>query len=254
VTNLTEDPFALEDFTFFTYTTNQATLDATFTSGNYVFTVNASSSNQQVTINLPSTLAQPPAPHVTNYSAAQSVNAAQPFTLAWDAFAGGTASDYIYVDVSGVFTTATPGTSNALIGTATSVQIPANTLQSNTTYNAEISFYHGIYVTNKAGNYATAAFRDSATQFSLVTTGGSATGTGGGGPVTLTNASWSSGAFSFNVLSDVGQSLIIQFNSSFASGPWQTLVATNSATGVVQVTDSVNTGKPSVVYRAQLGQ
>jgi hypothetical protein len=250
VTNLMEDPFTPGDFNFVAYNTNEAILEALFTSGNYVFTVNASSSNQQVTVDLPSTLAQPPAPHLTDYTAAQSVNAAQPFTLTWDAFAAGTASDYIYVDVSGIFTTSTPGTSNALNGTAISVQIPANTLQPNTSYNAEIDFYHANYVTNKAGNYATAAFRSTSTQFSLITSGGATAG----GPVTLTNASWRGGAFSFNVLSDVGQSLIIQFNSKFASGPWQTLLTTNSATGVVQVTDSVNTGNPSVVYRAQLGQ
>src|SRR5205823_1040286 len=31
---------------------------------------------------------QPGAPHLTNYPAAQSVNAAQPFVLGWDAFPG----------------------------------------------------------------------------------------------------------------------------------------------------------------------
>ncbi len=254
VTNLMENPFSLEDFNFVAYNTNEAALDATFTTGNYVFTINASSSNQQVTVNMPSTLAQPPAPHVADYTAAQSVNAAQPFMLRWDAFAGGTASDYIFVDVSGIFTTPSPGTSNALVGTVTSVQIPGNTLQAGTTYNAEIGFYHAEYGTNKAGNYATAAFRSSSTEFVLTTTNGVTIGGGGGGPVTLTNALWTGGTFNFTVLSDPGQSLIIQFTSSLASASWQTLLATNSTTGTLQVTDSVNTGDRSVYYRVQLGQ
>lgn len=249
VSNLFENPVAPEDFFLDASNTNQTTLDTTFASGDYIFTVVAATSNQQVTVSLPASLVQPGAPDLTSYTAAQSVNPAQPFKLTWDAFAGGTAADFIYLTIGTDFGTPMPGTSNALPGTATSVQIPAGTLQPNTTYNSSISFYRLIAATNK-NSYTTAAFRDSVTQFSLITTAGSATT-----PLILTNASWSGHTFSFNVTSAVGQSLIIQYNTSVAlnSSLWQTLLTTNSATGVVHVSDSVNTGNPRVLYRAQSG-
>jgi len=44
-------------------------------------------------------LALPNAPHVNNYAAAQTINAGAAFTLAWDPFVGGTATDSITVQV-----------------------------------------------------------------------------------------------------------------------------------------------------------
>jgi methionine-rich copper-binding protein CopC len=246
VSNLFENPFAPEEFFLDAGDTNQTRLDATFGSGNYMFTVVSADSNQQVTIDLPASLVQPAAPHITSYTAAQSVNPAQSFTLKWDAFAGATAADVVYVSI-GAFNTSMPGTSNALAGTATSLEIPAGTLQPNSNYDSSITFYRLNSATNHGDHML--AFRDSVTVFTLITTGGATT------PVILTDASWSGHTFSFNVTSAVGQSLIIQYNTSGAllSSQWQTLLTTNSATGVVQVSDSLNTGGSHVMYRAQTG-
>ena len=80
---------------------------------------------------------------------AQTINPTQPFTLTWDAFSGGTSADYISVGVDDqdsdtIFKTADLGSPNALKGTATSVVIPAGTLQAGSNYNATIGFFHGV--------------------------------------------------------------------------------------------------------------
>jgi hypothetical protein len=246
VSNLMQNPIHPEQFLLSVGNTNQAIMDSTFGTGNYVFNVTAATSNQQVTVNLPSTLVQPNAPHLTNYTAAQAVNPTQLFTLGWDPFTNGTATDYVYVVIGNDFSTPLLGASNALTGTATSVQIPANTLKLNTNYGASISFYRMVSTTNGSA-YFTDAFRDSITYFSLITTSGTTT------PLILTNASWSGHTFSFNVTSAAGQSLVVEYNTSFVSNQWQTLLTTNSATGLVQVSDSSNTTNSLLFYRARTG-
>jgi methionine-rich copper-binding protein CopC len=249
VSNLFQNPIDPAQFFLSVADTNETAFDTDFGAGDYIFTVSAATSNQQVIVNYPATLAQPSAPALVNYAAAQSVNPAQPFTLEWNVGAGGTPGEFVFVSVGSVFSTPTLGASNALPGTATSVQIPANTLQPNTNYTGTIGFYNFIAVTNTSGDYITQAFRESLTQFNLITIGAG----GVTGPITLTNASWSGGAFGFNVTSAPGQNLIIQYSTDLNSSQWQTLLVTNSATGFIQVSYSVNTANSHVFYRAQAG-
>ena len=249
VSNLLQNPVEPWQYFLSNGSSNQTTLDNTFGNGDYVFTLDTAFTNEQATIDLPATLLQPGAPQISDYTAAQSVNPSQAFTLTWEPFVGGTASDSIFVTIGTNFTTPEPTTSNALPGTATSVVIPANTLQPNTSYESIISFYHLILSSNISAGYTTAAYRSSYTEFNLSTTSGTST------PVTLTNLSWSDHTFSFNVISGIGQSLVIQFTTNTPLfTQWQTFLTTNSATGVVQVTDSVNTTNRHVFYRAQTGQ
>jgi len=127
VSNLTHNPLHAESFFLFGSNTNLTNFDTAFPSGIYQFMVFASASNQQVSVNLSSSLTQPNAPHISNYAAAQSVNATQAFTLTWDAFSGGTVSDFISVAIGSDFITPSFGTAGVLNGTATSLLIPANT-------------------------------------------------------------------------------------------------------------------------------
>ncbi|MGO8676208.1 MAG: Ig-like domain-containing protein [Limisphaerales bacterium] len=248
VSNLTQNPVEPWLFTLSAASSNQTTLDNAFGNGNYLFALDTASTNELATIDLPATLVQPGAPQISDYTAAQSVNPAQAFTLTWEPFVGGTASDTIFVTIGADFSTAAPTTSNALPGTATSVAIPANTLQPGSNYDSFISFYHLILNSNISAGYTTAAYRYSSTEFNLSTTVGAST------PVTLTNMSWSGHTFSFNVASALGQSLIIQFTTNTPPfSQWQTLLTTNSTTGVVQVADSANTTNRHVFYRAQAG-
>jgi hypothetical protein len=251
VSNMSPNPLAPEEYFLFASDTNQTTFDSTFPNGDYTFKVYASTSNQEVTVDLPSSLAQPSAPQISNFAATQSVNPNQPFTLEWDAFPGGTSKDAIFVSIGDAYITGEASTSNAIPGTATSIQIPAGTLQSNSSYASSVGFYHLIIVSNLP-TYVTVALRETVDQFTLLTTSGSAAT----GPVVLTNASWSGHTLTFNVSSSSNQTVTIQYNTSLglASSTWKTLLTTNSATGVFHVTDSVNTGKSSVFYRAQFAQ
>jgi hypothetical protein len=242
---LSQNPAAPESYYLVDGTTNLATFQATYPSGNYGFNVQAATSNQQVTVNLPSSLVQPPAPHVNNFAAAQAVDVTQPFTLSWDTFSGGTTADYIAVTVGDVFGTVNPPATNALNGTATSVVIPAGTLQADTQYDATITFFRMIANTNTT--YVTEAFRATATQFTLSTFSGAAV------PLVLTNAAWASGVFSFDVTSAAGQTLTVEYSTALQPGSWNTLLTTNSAPGDVKITDPAPVTNPRRFYRARTG-
>ena len=225
VSNLLQSFFAHEQFTLFGYNTNLGTFDATYPSGQYTFTVKAATSNQTVTVLFPATnvMAQPGAPHVANYTAAQSVNPALPFVLTWDAFPGGTAADYVYVEVGDVFSSTNAGSPGALPGTATSITIPAGTLQTNSIYDSWIYFYRYTATTN-GSNYVTGVYRAAATDFSLSTTSGSSAT----GPLVLTNAVFASPNFSFDVLCSTGQTVTVEYRTNLTAGTWKTLLTTNS--------------------------
>jgi hypothetical protein len=246
VSNLSQSMTEPSDYFVGEISTNQTALDTLFGNGNYAFTIVTAASTQQATVDLPASLAQPGAPHIANYTAAQSVDPAQPFALEWDAFPGGTASDFIYVSVGAIYTTAMPGAPNALPGTATSFSIPAGTLKSGKTYDTTVAFYHAILATNIAAGYATSAIRDSVTHFNLITAGG------GTAPLVLANVAFNGHTITFSLTAATNQTVIIQSNTNItlATSQWQTLLATNSPTGFIQVNEPVNPAFPGVFYRA----
>jgi hypothetical protein len=241
VSNLMQNFVAPENYFFFGTYTNLAAFNATFPAGNYVFNVMASTSNQNVTVNLPAGLTQPNAPHVANYAAAQAINPAQPFQLTWDAFQGGTTADHISLAIGDTFETPDAGSPGALTGTATSFTIPAGTLQPGSNYNATLTFSRSTGTSN--ASYAATAFVSTSTDFRVNTSGVITP------PVILTNASWSNGTFSFDVRSAAGQGLIIEFSSTLLTNQWATLLTTNNASGSVRI--SHTTGSSHLFYRAR---
>ena len=221
VSNLTQlPPPQAEIYVVYGNETSPATYEAKYPAGNYTFQVGAVSSNQTALVTLPTTnsLPQPGAPHISNFTAAQAVNPGQPFILTWDAFPGGTAADYIDVDIGPNFGSPNPGSPGALTGTAVSFTIPAGTLQSNTTYAAQIGFFRHAGTTN-AGN-AMDAYRATYTEFTLATLGS--------GLLALTNAAISSTNFTFDVRCFPGQNVIVEYKTNLTTGGWQTLLTTNS--------------------------
>jgi hypothetical protein len=245
---LAEDPSSPEAYHFFDTSTNNSAFDAQYPSGDYLFNVQATSSNQQVTVTLPSTMPQPPAPHLSNFIAAQSVDPTQPFTLTWDAFNGGTANDFIIVQIETNFMTATLGSTGVLSGTATSVVIPAYTLPpSRFLSSCYLTFYHYNGVTNSS--YATFAYRASSTQFFMSTTAGSNTA-----PLVLTNGvRASNGVFSFVITSSAGQQITVLYSDTLQPGSWNTLLTTNSPGGQVLISDPGSPGSSHRSYRARKG-
>ncbi len=218
---------------------SQPGFDTTYPAGNYTFAIQAMSSNQTVTVNLSPSLTSPPAPHLTNYLAAQAINPAQPFVLKWDPLAGGSASDVIYVEIyGGYFNTPALGNAGALNGTATSVTIPAGTLQASQTYSGCVTFYHSLLATNGTA-YLTLTYRAATTEFGLQTGSGST-------PLILTPAGWSGGSFYFQTTCTNGQALIAEYTTNLAPPHWTTLYSTNSPAS------SVRFGDPHAVTNRQL--
>jgi hypothetical protein len=242
-TNLTRNIFAPELFTLFDSTTNLGTHNSTYPVGAYVFTVQATTSNQTVTLNLPSG-AQPNAPRVANYGAAQSVDASQPFTLSWDAWSDGTAADFIQVEVGSQFRTPDVFEAGALNGAATSVVIPAATLAAGQSYDASILFVRGTWTTNQP-TYHTFVGRMTTTQFQLIARSGQVPT-----PITLTNAVAGPGTFSFEVVTSPGRVLTVEASTNLQPGSWTSLLTTNSTTGKVQFTDLEAVSFPARFYRA----
>lgn len=227
--------------------TSLSTYDATFPAGNYTFFVQATASNQTVVVNLPSTasLPQPGVPHLTNYPAAQAVNPNQPFVLGWDAFPGGAATNYIFVEIgtNSAYRSPDPGMPGALPGTARTFTIPAGILQPNTSYFSRVGFYNFAGATN--ASYAAAAYRATFTEFSLVTIGTS--------PLVLTNANWSAGGFSFDVLCTNGQTVTIEYTNILTAGPWPKLLTTNSPGPKIHIVSTQAIAQPKLFYRARNG-
>jgi len=223
-----------------------AALDIAYGTGGYLFTVQATSSSMPVTVNFP-TLNQPPAPHLSNWTAAQAIDPTQPFVLAWDAMAGGTAANCIYVEIyGGAFKTPALGDAGALNGTATSVAIPANTLQPDQTYQGCVTFYQYQIVTNGT-SHVSLAYRASTTEFELTTTSGT------GASLVITNAAAvaATGKFTFEVNCLPGQMVIIERSTSLLANSWSPIHATNATTSVVRMTDDLAPGNR--FYRARKG-
>jgi hypothetical protein len=237
-------PPQAEIFLMTPFDTSLSNYEATFPAGNYSFFVQGASSNQTVVVNLPPTnsLPQPGAPHLTNYLAAQVVDPSQAFVLGWDAFPGGTAGDYIDVDIGSIYGSPNPGLPGALTGTARTFTIPADTPQPNTTYSSQVGFFRHVGATN--ASYATAAYRATYTEFSLITTGS--------GQLVLTNASWKPGTFSFDVLCSPGQ-VTVEYRTNLASGMWQTLLTTNSSGNIVHAVAPHAATNRTLFFRARNG-
>ena len=201
-------------------------------------------SNQTVSVNFSSSLTAPPAPHLSNYLAAQAINPAQPFVLRWDPLAGGSAADVIYVEIyGGYFNTPALGNAGSLNSTVTSVTIPAGTLQANQTYSGCVTFYHCLLVTNGA-TYLTLTYRAATTEFGLQTGTGST-------PLVLTPAGWSGGSFSFDSTCTNGQALTAEYTTNLAPPHWTTLYSTNSPAARVRFSDPHAATNRQLFYRVR---
>jgi hypothetical protein len=135
-------------FNFSQSFTNQSSLDAAYPGGTYDLTVDAAQGSGLVTLTLDlATNAFPNPPHVNNWTAAQDINASQPFILTWDAFVGGGTDDLVQAVIWGdtartnlVFLTPNFNQAGGLEGTATAALIPPGVLQPGRQYFGELLF------------------------------------------------------------------------------------------------------------------
>lgn len=123
-----------------------------------------------------------PVPKLANFTSAQSVNAGQDFTLNWNSFTGASGSDRLSLMITDskgkvVFQAPDLCVPRPLAATATSIQLPANTLASNQTYTATLAFQKVFYAsTNTVPQMAGYGALVRETEFTIKTgTGGSVT-------------------------------------------------------------------------------
>ncbi len=95
--------------------------------------------------------------------------------------------------------------------------------------------------------YETVAFRATATQFTLTTAGAA--------PPVVTNAVWSGGNFSFDILTTAGQTLTVvsSTNCALPLAQWPILLTTNSPGTRVHVTDTRSPTGRGMLYRVRNG-
>lgn len=83
-------------------------------------------------------------------------------------------------------------------------------------------------------------------------TGGTFT-TSSENPPMLANPAWIGGIFSFDVISQAGQTLTVEYSSTLRSNQWQTLLTTNNPPGQVHIVDPRSTTNRYLFYRVRNG-
>jgi len=140
-------------FFFSTNPPTAATLDAAYPDGSYTLRFAQTGQPERViAMTMPAGI---PVPKIANFPATQAVDAEQDFTLNWGAFTDANANDYISLVVSddrgGVaFQAPDLCVPRNLPVSATSIVIPANTLKTNQTYMATLSFGRIFYFSTNA--------------------------------------------------------------------------------------------------------
>jgi hypothetical protein len=164
----------------------------------------------------------PPAPHVTNYTAAQAINPATNFVVQWDPFTGGTTDDtvelYVYDETDAVVYTDAGG----LDGTARSDTIPANALGAGKTYSAEVIFWKSVDVVLDNSGAVGFSFYYKSTRFTIATAGSS----GNNAAPTISVPVLQPGQFQFHIDGVAGRLYRIESTVDFGSwGPVETITA-----------------------------
>ena len=243
--DLAPNPIYPEDYTAWQSTNYLEGFNQEHPAGTYTFSVYGAP-DQTVTLELSAPTQQPSTPHLTNYTAVQAVNPTQPFTLGWDAFSGGLATDYIAVEIGTAYASPEPGKPGALTGLDRTVVIPAGTLQPSTSYDCYVTFFRSVAATNTG--YSTASVRATQTAFTLLT----GTGTAPSTPPVLTNTVvMVDGTFQCEVRASPGQQVNVLASTTLQPGSWNLLLTTNSLSGVFEFRDSPVNAPQRRFYRAE---
>jgi hypothetical protein len=237
----------------FPFATNSfSNLVAAYPSGSYGL---ALTNESTIFITIPPISGVPNAPTLTSYDADQAIDPTKDFTLAWLPFTNGTKDDFITVNLtphdgfSPSLKSEDFGCPGYLDGTATSVLIPANSLETNTTYSLEILFVTILVVdTNTSDFDFLLAGTETETDTTVATTAGSSSG----GSFALTNVvSSANGTVQFSFQATPGVSYTIQFNQNLNdSANWSSLLTTNAASTAITFTNTLPQGVTSGFYRA----
>lgn len=136
-------------------------LNTVHPNGTYTFSIVTTHNG---TLTVPLTLtgdSYPSVPRVSNFGAAQTINASQNFTLTWDAFSGGTSGDFIQVIIQDEFNNTvleSDGPGEGLDGTDTQFTIAANSLEAGKRYHVELMFAKLVQVDSSTVSTGVAAY------------------------------------------------------------------------------------------------
>ncbi|MEP6663246.1 MAG: hypothetical protein ABJC04_06230 [Verrucomicrobiota bacterium] len=234
-----------DSFAFRESFSSLSALNSSYGTGTYTLTVNSENDFNFAQLSLPSD-AYPSTPQITNYTAAQAVDSSNNFVVLWQAFAGGTANDFIQLTIrdssdNPVFRSGDFGSPGAFNGTNSSALIPANTLFTGETYNGELLFARltTIDSTSIPGATGVVAFTKR-TRFSLKTTGVVP-------PITLRVIGFTNGNFQFSFNTQPGKNYQIQFADTLPN--WQNLQFTNAASSEIIFTDPFGGFNPQRFYQ-----
>jgi hypothetical protein len=248
------DPIPFSSFFFLTESfPTAAQRETAFPAGAYTLRFDQAGQPQRVIqMTMPATL--PPVPRLQNFEAAQAINPASDFTLTWNAFTGANAAtDYlslfIFSDSETIFAAPDPCVPRELPVTATSIVIPAGTLQAGRTYTANLSFTRGFYMsTNAIPEMAGYGSLMSTTEFSIRTAGGTGEAQA---PRFVEHNLLPNGNPELVLTGTPGHAYTIQRATRLANPDWTTVgSATPDATGRARFEDATTGGARPAFYRA----
>jgi hypothetical protein len=201
-----------------------AALNTAYPSGNYTLKfTQTGQSERSITMSMPSST--PPTPKISNFAEAQAINPAQAFTLRWNAFTGANADDGIVLSImdqsTEVFSAPDPCVPRELAVTATSIEIPANTLTAGKSYRATLSFGDTYYFsTNTVANMAGFGSVSVTTEFEIRTAGGG--GPGPAAPARFTSYRMlENGRPQMSLTGTAGRTYTLERATRISPGDWQ---------------------------------
>ena len=227
---------------------SQSALDTARPGGNYNLQLTRTSGSPSANVSLSGSY--PNTPQIINYDAAQAVNPAADFVLQWNGFTGASGSDSVGVTLVHPTTFWTwsapdPCVPRALANTATSVTIPAGTLQAGTTYECTLSYTRFPYSsTNAIADMQLLSMLQKSVEFTIKTTGGNA-----GGPRFTGYRRLPNGNLQLTLQGTVGQMFLIERASSVL-GPWSPVAMRTIPAGGTD-TFEVPPGTPPSFFRAR---
>ena len=202
-----------------------AALNAAYPGGNYTLKLTQTgAAERSIAMSMPGST--PPTPKISNFAEAQAINATRAFTLRWNAFTGASADDSLVLSIMDqsdvVFQAPDPCVPRELAVTATSIEIPANTLTAGKSYRATLSFGDVFYFsTNTVANMSGFGSIAATTEFEIKTTGGA--GPGPAAPARFTSYRMlENGRPQMSLTGTAGMTYTLQRATRISPGDWQT--------------------------------
>ncbi|MHB1306965.1 MAG: Ig-like domain-containing domain [Limisphaerales bacterium] len=240
-------------FFFYEQFVDAAGLDGAYPHGNYQARVEPSAGSP-IQMSISTAGAFPPTPTLINHGAAQAVEASAPFPLTWNAFTGADDSSFIGLEIANtdededvVFSAPNRCRNIDLPPTATSIVLPAKTLQPGRLYSLRLTFYRLTDTSKHTATQITFIGADGVSTETTLRTLGSA-----GGEVRISQARLGDNdLFQATVTGPAGSGIVVESGTTFTG--WETVTTLNlPASGSASFEDTRPSNPPGYrLYRAR---